>query len=492
VVTFPTWKETFGERPSEDEIVTELSKLNRLHTVWLLARLNIHLGIDRFHANSSETIKLQRVLITDYMDDEVLAKLKEKYGRERLDERFAFHSQQVLLVLKMAFQKADRDGGVRPDDDTDARYRLGRCLLMTNDLLLTRQSARAIRRERESQKRRYIALQLQLGPGLDINNPPDIRNSAVRSDIMFGKLLTRIAASLDVAEIFRKYSGISLQTYLDFIFGLLAHYISRGNDELIADPGLACVNLRSFFAEAPKEETENFWRLECKSLEEVSTEIGKSSNLMPQHDFIAFRKAPFVKVSDDDAVPLHLGFIQEKLESGLFWTVFNCLTTDQERDRLFHTWGLLFEQYAARLLDHAFAGKEEKFVPFPKFADSGDESFDGIVIRGQYWFVMEFKGGFLKAPAKYAEDESEFLRDLELKFATGSGAGLSQLAKKIGEVFASKESQCRRIEGLDSSGVRVVVPLLIVQDSFVSSEITAIYLIDRFRYLLRQQKLERT
>ena len=57
--------------------------------------------------------------------------------------------------------------------------------------------------------------------------------------------------------------------------------------------------------------------------------------LMPYHDFIAFRKGPILKVEAASAIPLHLGFVQEKLESGLFWTIFNSLRTPRERDDLF-------------------------------------------------------------------------------------------------------------------------------------------------------------
>jgi hypothetical protein len=114
-----------------------------------------------------------------------------------------------------------------------------------------------------------------------------------------------------------------------------------------------------------------------------------------------------------------------------------------------------------------------------------------MIAAGSHLFVMEYKGGFLTANAKYAENERAFIEDLNRKFGSGPGAGVEQLVRKIRDLFAAKESNRRAINGFDSSKVRIVVPLLIVQESFVSSELTANYLADVFGNLKRREQLDR-
>lgn len=489
LATYATWEELYGRKPSLDEVIQHLRKLDRLHTVLLLARVNIQLAMARFHDNPKETIALQRFLISNFFDDEIFEKLKEKYGSEKLDHRLAFHTQQILTVAKWALLEQAPTGGIRPDEDQQARYTLGRCLVMANDLLLAPEMARAISRKSPSRKRKLVAMQLQLGSGSEINNPPDVKSGVVRSDIMFGEILDQIKTPLDVKYVFKKKTGLELAAYVDMVFGVLAHYVAMTHDEVMGGAGRYLVNLRTFFNLVPTEDARKFWNMELASLDELTAELSNPSVLKPQHDFIVFRRKPLFQVGEESAVCTHFGFLQEKLESGLFWSILNSLDTDEDREHLFHTWGQLFERYITHVLGKAINRDSEQYVSFPRFADNNNEAFDGIVVAGKKWIVLEYKGGFLKGEAKYAENEKEFVRDLQLKFGVEGGAGVEQLVRKIGHVFAAKTSTRRQIDGLDASGVTIVVPVLVVQEPFVSSVFTAQYLCYRYRHLRGQQRL---
>jgi hypothetical protein len=230
--------------------------------------------------------------------------------------------------------------------------------------------------------------------------------------------------------------------------------------------------------------------MELVSIDELEEMLRRPTRLKEQHDFMPFRKKPFVLVAEGNAVPVHIGFVQEKLESGLFWSIFNSLCSDDERDALFREWGYLFERYVTQVFLETFNSAREKYVPFPRFVDNDEEAFDGVIVDGEHWVVMEFKGGFLKAEAKYAEDEDEFLRDTERKFGGGKKAGMEQLARKVGAVFAERSSDRRSLKGLDQSSVKVVIPVLVVQEPFISSEITSTLLVDVFGSLKRKQRLD--
>src|SRR5712692_1262068 len=492
LVTYPTWKEMFGKHPTEAELIEEIGPLDRLHSVWLLARINILLALGRIHSTEKQTVQLQTYLVNLLIGEELFQDLKRRFGAERLVNRQPFHSLQILTLMKMFALEATKNGGLRPDMDIDAAHRLGRCLIMANDFLITPENLRHIRRERPSHKRKRIALQLQVGSGLEVNNPPTINTSIVRSEMIFGEILREIPCSLDIRSLFQQRSGLALEDYIDHVFGLLMYYITLDVDKLIDDPGLACVNVNTFFPETPKELVSKFWDMELGSPDKLEAALREPSLLKPYHDFIVMRKMPFLEVEAENAIPMHIGFVQEKLESGLFWTIFNSLKTPEEKFSLFTDWGHLFEEYVSRMLVQCCAASKENYARFPKFLDNGEEAFDGVISAGKYWVVMEYKGGFLNSIAKYAENEEEFITDLEKKFGSEKGAGIEQLARKIGAVFAANPKQRRPLVGLDSSGVKIVVPVLIVQESFVSSEVTVPYLVDIFGTLKRKQQLDQS
>ncbi len=479
----------FGRRPTDAELLDEIRLLETRNVVPILAWMNLLLVLDRFHSNEQSTHELQTFLVNRFLDDDLFARLKNTFAQERLVIRRPFHSLQVLTLMKRVMADGTNIGELRTHIDNESAYRLGRCLMMINDFLVAPENISAISPDRPPAKRK-IALQLQLGSGLEVNNPPAIHTSIVRSDMIFGDLAKRSLCSLNLRNTFEQTCGMTLEDYVDHILGLLTYYITLDYQRLIEDPGLACIAVKTFFAEAPRDIVERFWLMERITMEGLEASTREQTGLKVHHDFIALRKKPFVEAGQDNVIPLHLGFVQEKLESGLFWTVFNSLGTEEDRSLLFTEWGHLFEEYVSQVLAQSLAASAENYVPFPRFADNGEEAFDGIVSAGEFMVVMEYKGGFLNANAKYAESEDEFVRDLDRKFGGQKGAGVEQLVRKISAVFADKSAKRRSLNGLDTSGVKIVIPVLVVQDAFVGSVITASYLAGVFEALRRKKHLD--
>src|SRR6266404_2220367 len=152
------------EFPQKQRSATSFKTLNRQSTVVLLARLAIHIFLDQSRRDTSETIYLQSFLISNFMDDEVLDRAKQRMPNARVDFRRAFHLQQILTRLKWTIQIALPSGGIEPDKDRDARFRLGRCLLKTSDLLFPTSMKEQIARDRKSPSaRNYLRIQLAIG-----------------------------------------------------------------------------------------------------------------------------------------------------------------------------------------------------------------------------------------------------------------------------------------------------------------------------------------
>lgn len=284
-------------------------------------------------------------------------------------------------------------------------------------------------------------------------------------------------------------TGMEVSEYLDFNIGSLVNYIGRDPKELMEKADLYFLNPATFFPAEVKESAENFWGLELGSLERYQDELTAVTKLVPHHNFTAFRKRPFFR-TNGTCIAIHPCFVQEKLEAGLFWTIFHTLQHDTERDALFRLWGRLFETYIIETLAAAAKGKNQ-FLPFPKYRDNNQEAFDGILSDGKICVAFECKAGFLKAESKFSEDPKLLIPDLEDKFGSSKSGALRQIASNITQVFNKNRTQRREIDGLDLSKVHVVVPILVVQEKFVSSPLTAYFLADSFRSELRKQRLVR-
>src|ERR1700730_8122670 len=89
LITYPTWKEMFGERPSLEQLLFEVRQFDKTQTVWFLSRLNMLLALGRFH--SDNVVPIQNVMLGLLVDEELLEKLKKTFGTERIDERQPFH-----------------------------------------------------------------------------------------------------------------------------------------------------------------------------------------------------------------------------------------------------------------------------------------------------------------------------------------------------------------------------------------------------------------
>src|SRR5216683_6260339 len=246
---FLTWKELFDQSPTEEEVSEVIRKFNRESTVVLLSRMGIHLFLDKFRADASETIFLQGFLISNFLDREVFNRWKERMPTAKIDFRRAFHPQQILTALKLTVLHAIPIGGLEPDKDANARFALGRCLLKTNDLLLSEQMATQIAHDRKNplSPKKYLRIQLAIGAGNEVFNPPPVPSGIVRSKIIFEEIIKQTPVPIDLNSQLEQQAGISLDSYVDLTLGALAAYMGRTPKQFIDDASLAVVNPQTFF-----------------------------------------------------------------------------------------------------------------------------------------------------------------------------------------------------------------------------------------------------
>jgi hypothetical protein len=314
-----TWEDLFGVVPTQAEVLDEIQKMDGLNTALLLSRLSILQFVDRSRNISSETLDLQGCLAVKFLDDELLRGAQAKFGRERMDRWRAFHAQQILTLLKWAVLYGAEQNGSHPDFEQKTLYTLGRCLIKTSDLLLSPEMRRPDgKTKRDRNFKNFLRLQLQAGACFEINNPPPILNSAVRSDLIFGDILKKETLPLDVPGQFRAQTGLRLDAYVDMLIAILAHYITKTQKELAEDPSLAVINPMTFFGPLAAEQAESFWALEAASLGDIRAGLMRDSGPKPHHDFIPLRERPFIKINETAVMCVNPGFVSRKTRGRSF------------------------------------------------------------------------------------------------------------------------------------------------------------------------------
>lgn len=134
-------------------------------------------------------------------------------------------------------------------------------------------------------------------------------------------------------------------------------------------------------------------------------------------DFVPFKARPLIEVQTDKFLCTDIGFLIEKMHSGVYWAIFDGLS-EAERPRLFKAWGILFEEYVNWFLTDRALTTPLLFYSAPKWRD-GREYFDGAFVQDSRFMPMEYKGGFIKIEARYSGNPNAFESDLDLKIAEG-------------------------------------------------------------------------
>ena len=163
------------------------------------------------------------------------------------------------------------------------------------------------------------------------NKYHNIRDKMVRS-----KELLSLAqnSTIDIQAKFSKATGLELETYQYLIFH------SMGNDLALTREEVRDGNNLFISSRPPNLEDlyEKLLKLDCISIDDLPNEIYHSLMCTPMNEFHVCRDKPLVKTAENEIICIDLNFLADKLESGVFWIVFNQLK-ESERGQLFSNLG---------------------------------------------------------------------------------------------------------------------------------------------------------
>jgi len=488
-----------GARPTQREVDALLSGFRRKPTFLMLAMINALLSFRQREADRANYV--QGFLFKNLIDDELFEQARRKFGRHRMEERPLFHRQQLLTMMRRVLLVGSDDGGLDPNppDAKPARHELGKAASMMSDLIFPEeQGERLKRRNGDDRERIHDELFAQLLPSSELTNPPDAPRAFVRNDDYF-KIFEHGAADFvfadgqSLADRFKSLTGLQLRRYLMLVYCIYAYYEVEAEslDRFINDPSRLNIGKETTFAkmDVTQGEVEALLRLTAAGVEEYTpaarAAAAADAALSPYHGFAEFRSRPLAYTDDTKrfATVIDMGFLIEKLSTGVYHTILASLEGGDEaqgQDRknfLRRYWGDVFEVYVNDLLGEALPPSAGRFFRSPVYdrpkAKKGKQAFDAALDFGDALVVMEHKGKYLKLEAKYSERPEALTADLDERF----GKGVRQLADNIEAIFNADESRrgefserdasgnvLRSFTGEDAKGVRVIYPVLVVQD----------------------------
>lgn len=486
------YSDLFDHRPTMAELITHVEGIPIRHAAFVLSYMNSVVRCAMQEKGRENFGKVQEKLVIAHLDDECFNLLKQRFATVRCEERPTFLPRCLLNVMRVVLIHGDPDIPFSDDDDQRIRYLIGRACLMMNDLLVSVDEMQALKTGTPDERR--IELMVQSLAGFELENPPRADHLMPRLAIMYRTLLrdpkvrARIAQEyqgFDLEQEFERNVGVSLERWLLVVFSIYAYFSNIGSP-LNPDPNFLQINPSVFRGASGITEEEFTIVLETISAPsaEMRLTLQREGRTDPRYDLVPFRSAPLLELEKLKLVPIDLAFILEKCHTGVQWTLHDALPV-KLRQTLFNVWGILFEEYVHWLLGGMKTILPMLYVPSPTWNGSVQESFDGVLLKGDVLVAAEYKGGFLARDARYSGNSKMFLDDLNKKFADGC----KQLADNIGAAFSEDRTIRKEVQGLNLAHVRAVVPVLVLQDHILRVPFLNWYLNRQFREELGCYKL---
>lgn len=486
------------EKVSLPKLKQELRRFNLSSVIVALAQINTLIALKK--VNPEDFSNLTEYLVDNYIDPsirshpEFIAALKAGHP--------IFGRQQLLTLMRLCALECNDRGTLLADGHTAGGYALGNCYLALSEHFFTKKNKNAIASGSVVKRRRNLAL--QLAPQFELMIPQNLKRVMVRWEVMLSDVLSSSwlkgrMGSFDLGGQFKTAAGLELPEYRDFIFSSILNYLYLNLTDVITRGDVLKMHRSGYLRQTliSQDDYDRYLSIDSLKLPAVRgrlAEFAGKLRLIPNVDFAVFRRWPLVELETGYLFTWDPLFLVEKLGDGVRHTIRDSLTTLTDKKRASAAYGHLFEGYVDATLRRVYPRGSEQLVSFPKFSKSkaqNNEAFDGIVVcQDGHLIVMEYKGGFLSAQAKYSGKMKAFQKDLDLKFGVGTGAGVRQLVTKIEKLFHADRNQRDLISELEQyAPPQKITPVLVVQETFLGLDFMTEILNLKFQRLLKAAKI---
>ena len=297
------------------------------------------------------------------------------------------------------------------------------------------------------------------------------------------------SSNIDVNEIFYEATGLNLQDYQYLIFEILAHYLNLSQQDILQKKDLA-VNPMQFPSLTPL--YDNLLQHICIPIDALATEAENTSSL--PDEFRLWRKYPLVKISENEIVCIDIGFLEDKLETGVFWLLLNQLKKEKSgKDKvIIGLRGEVFEDYAASIIERGINNQTpssmERYIIRPKYVQrQRGECTDITVCGSDNLILFECKAPLLSAKTKFSGDFCKFHDGIK----PNAIKGVEQLWNAIQTLGHTNKKKRGQVKGIDISQVKRIYPVLILSDFIFSVPLMNRFLDLEFQRFVKYNDLKK-
>ena len=459
LVTFPTISaRDFGLHASKQDLTEILRSFNLVDLVITLARINLYLQ------RSDNITRCENTLREHFCPQILLNAIKSS---EKLRGRVIFNRMSTLRLLSESVRIANLESDYFSDTVVDVNADLGRCYLIANEL----DHVEAANVESNSTDQKLEELLVGFIPSWEyaINTSPWnlIKKSLVRVDDFLSRL-QKPTATLSANETFFEATGLTLRDYQHLIFDMLCVPLTFNPAE-IAGGTVGFINTKPSPKLAPL--YDKLLQHACISIDNLAIEA-KGTPSLP-NEFLLWRKYPLVKINETQIMCIDIGFLMDKLETGVFWIIRNQLGEKQKgrEKEIFNLRGPVFEDYVASIVrrstDSQTPSTLETSIINPRYYRGVEgECTDIAVFTQETLILMECKAPLLSAQTLFSGDASKFYHDLKDKVIDPKG--IKQLWNAIHTLFHTDKKKRRKVDGIRISGKKKIYPVLVLSDRVFS------------------------
>ncbi|MBD3196651.1 MAG: hypothetical protein GF317_16465 [Candidatus Lokiarchaeota archaeon] len=178
------------------------------------------------------------------------------------------------------------------------------------------------------------------------------------------------------------------------------------------------------------------------------------------------------------------------MSTGIFWIINDSLPR-QSRNDFRSFWGKIFEDYINHIFEEISKNSNISLIANPRLKNSDDEISDAIIINEKDVFIIETKFTTMTEDSKYLDSIDSLKKEIVQKFEKnhkGEWKGYGQLSNSINKIFSDPSNYSHLFE---LSDIKMIYPILIVNENFMNSPFTNYILNRTFQSLLNLQSLKK-
>ena len=297
------------------------------------------------------------------------------------------------------------------------------------------------------------------------------------------------SSNIDVNEIFDEATGLNLQDYQYLIFEILAHYLNLSQQEILEKKDII-VNPKTFPSLTPL--YDKLLQHICIPIDKLAAEVENTRSL--PNEFRLWREYPLVKISENEIMCVDIGFLEDKLETGVFWLLLNQLKKGKSgKDKeIIALRGQVFEDYVASIIKRGINNQKpssmERYIIRPKYVQKQRGECTDIAVCGNDNLILfECKAPLLSAQTKFSGDFCKFHNGIKPNAIKGA----EQLWNTIQTLGHTNKKKRGRVKEINISKAKKIYPVLILSDLIFSVPLMNRFLDLEFQRFVRYSDLNR-